>query len=170
MPPTQSCLLVSPTTRLHKHTITLPPPSRTGWTSSQQETFLSLHLPTPTFFSTRKHWCHLSWQILSLILLRSEISLFLDSLTFLFQQSIISFMSLASPIKWWRRAMEIHEANIFLFTCELNSLHLLPSQLLFLDEASIDSHGMLEKKGWFQRGRRLVYRQCFFDLKFFFLL
>jgi transposase len=59
------------------------------------------------------------------------------------------------------RAMQIRFADISRFTLEVNTIFPLPCQLLFLDEMSLDNRHMQRKKGWFLRGKRLLYRGFF---------
>eukprot|EP00732_Lithocolla_globosa_P004427 Lithocolla_globosa_v1_NODE_4081_length_1515_cov_38.621233.p1 type:complete len:382 gc:universal NODE_4081_length_1515_cov_38.621233:1309-164(-) len=60
-----------------------------------------------------------------------------------------------------QRALEIREEEIARFTREINSVHPLPSQLLFLDEMSTDNRSMLRKRGWFLKGTKPIYRNLF---------
>eukprot|EP00733_Pompholyxophrys_punicea_P001587 Pompholyxophrys_punicea_v1_NODE_847_length_1220_cov_1.726180.p1 type:complete len:281 gc:universal NODE_847_length_1220_cov_1.726180:176-1018(+) len=60
-----------------------------------------------------------------------------------------------------RRALEIREADIARFVDEINSLKILPSQLLFLDEMSLDNRSMLRRKGWFLKGSPKPIRSHF---------
>lgn len=57
------------------------------------------------------------------------------------------------------RALEIQEEDIGRFVLEINSLApILPQQLLFLDEMSIDNKGMLRKRGWFPKNTMPIWR------------
>eukprot|EP00732_Lithocolla_globosa_P004286 Lithocolla_globosa_v1_NODE_3889_length_1557_cov_27.918775.p1 type:complete len:387 gc:universal NODE_3889_length_1557_cov_27.918775:336-1496(+) len=60
-----------------------------------------------------------------------------------------------------QRALEIREEEIARFTREVNCVHPLPYQLLFLDEMSTDNRSMLRKRGWFLKGAKPIYRNLF---------
>eukprot|EP00734_Pompholyxophrys_sp_LG126_P000117 Pompholyxophrys_sp_v1_NODE_10_length_5661_cov_6.324474.p1 type:complete len:346 gc:universal NODE_10_length_5661_cov_6.324474:5570-4533(-) len=59
------------------------------------------------------------------------------------------------------RAMEISYEEITRFTFDMNLIHPLQEQLVFLDEMSTDNRAMLRKKGWFLRGTKPIVKNLF---------
>ncbi|KAJ3310012.1 Serine kinase [Boothiomyces sp. JEL0838] len=57
-----------------------------------------------------------------------------------------------------RRAFQIKSEEICRFTLELNSIDWTQSNLLFLDEVSFDSRGMIRKRGYGLKGKSLQFR------------
>ncbi|KAF0743554.1 hypothetical protein Ae201684P_004011 [Aphanomyces euteiches] len=57
-----------------------------------------------------------------------------------------------------RRAMHIKERDIFRFYDEINSLDWSHWNLQFIDEVSFDSRGMLRKRGYALKGKKLCIR------------
>jgi transposase len=57
-----------------------------------------------------------------------------------------------------RRAINIKESDIARFVLEINSLDWSQDNILFLDEVSFDNRGMLRKRGYGIKGKRLVVR------------
>lgn len=60
-----------------------------------------------------------------------------------------------------RRALQIHENDIYRFYHELKAVPWRLDQLVFLDEVSFDNRCMMRKKGYARKGKRLVYRGVF---------
>eukprot|EP00734_Pompholyxophrys_sp_LG126_P000450 Pompholyxophrys_sp_v1_NODE_193_length_1247_cov_3.399832.p1 type:complete len:140 gc:universal NODE_193_length_1247_cov_3.399832:658-1077(+) len=60
-----------------------------------------------------------------------------------------------------RRAMEIMFCEISRFTHEINLIHPLMEQLLFLDEMSTDNRAMLRKRGWFLKNTKPQHYSLF---------
>lgn len=57
-----------------------------------------------------------------------------------------------------KRAIQIKESQIFKFIAELDSIVWDYSNLVFLDEVSIDNQGLLRTKGYGIVGEKLIYR------------
>lgn len=57
-----------------------------------------------------------------------------------------------------RRAIQIRDSDIVRFMAELNSIDWDYSNLVFLDEISIDNQGLIRKKGYGVVGKKLIYR------------
>lgn len=57
-----------------------------------------------------------------------------------------------------RRAIEIKESEIIRFALELNSITWTPENIMFLDEVSFDNRGMLRKRGYSIRGKKVLIR------------
>jgi transposase len=57
-----------------------------------------------------------------------------------------------------RRAIQINQMDIIRFSLELTKFPWLLENLVFLDEVSFDNRGMLRKKGYGIKGKRLLYR------------
>eukprot|EP00734_Pompholyxophrys_sp_LG126_P000376 Pompholyxophrys_sp_v1_NODE_144_length_1580_cov_7.482623.p1 type:complete len:373 gc:universal NODE_144_length_1580_cov_7.482623:399-1517(+) len=60
-----------------------------------------------------------------------------------------------------RRAKEISFDEISRFTREINLIHPLMGQLVFLDEMSTDNRAMLRKRGWFLKNSAPIYFSLF---------
>lgn len=57
-----------------------------------------------------------------------------------------------------KRAIQIRDSEIVKFICELNAIDWTYSNLVFLDEVSMDNQGLLRTKGYGLIGERLIYR------------
>lgn len=57
-----------------------------------------------------------------------------------------------------RRAIQMRYENIYKYCTEISALHWFYSNLLFLDEVSVDNRGILRNRGYAIRGQRLVHR------------
>ncbi|KAH9119422.1 hypothetical protein LEN26_011660 [Aphanomyces euteiches] len=57
-----------------------------------------------------------------------------------------------------RRAIHVKESDVLRFVQELGSIDWCHMNVLFLDEASFDNKGMLRRRGYAMKGRKLVYR------------
>jgi transposase len=60
-----------------------------------------------------------------------------------------------------RRAFQINEADIFRFIRELEIIDWCHQNLVFLDEVSFDNRGMIRKRGYAPRGKKLAIRGGF---------
>lgn len=56
------------------------------------------------------------------------------------------------------RAIQIKDREIEKFFYELNSIKWHYSSLVFLDEVSVDNHGLIRKKGYGVVGKKLIFR------------
>ncbi|ETI34763.1 hypothetical protein F441_18676 [Phytophthora nicotianae CJ01A1] len=55
-----------------------------------------------------------------------------------------------------RRAMHIKEHDVFRFAEELSSIDWSHHNLVFLDEVSFDNRGMIRRRGYSIKGRKLA--------------
>lgn len=60
-----------------------------------------------------------------------------------------------------KRAIQIKDSEIFKFMAELDSIDWDYSNLVFLDEVSVDNQGLLRTKGYGIIGEKLIYRGVF---------
>ncbi|KAK1945449.1 hypothetical protein P3T76_002497 [Phytophthora citrophthora] len=60
-----------------------------------------------------------------------------------------------------RRAMPIKEADVFCFVEELGNINCSHANLVFLDEVSFDNRGIIRRRGYSLKGKKIAVREDF---------